>query len=155
MERGYPARFDASSVAGVELEYTELGLSVSQLDWRSYDLASLPRVDMVVASDIVFARELHTSLAGLLSDLLSLCDGEEPAAYLACTLRADGMVKGFLKVVESLDMRAEIVYEKSYSPDDGLVSSHELLHPIKVIKITRSSRSIEEKSTKLSDLIFF
>ena len=89
------------------------------------------------------------------SDLLSLCDGEEPAAYLACTLRADGMVKGFLKVVESLEMRAEIVYEKSYSPDDGLVSSHELLHPIKVIKITRSSRSIEEKSTKLSDLIFF
>ena len=60
MDRGYPARFDASSVAGVELDYTELGLSVSQLDWRSYDLASLPRVDMVVASDIVFARELHT-----------------------------------------------------------------------------------------------
>ena len=152
MDRGYPARFDASSVAGVELDYNGLGLRVSQLDWRSYDRASLPQVDIVVASDIVFAKELHTSLASLLSDLLSICAGDDPAAYLACTLRADGMVKGFLKIVESLDMRAEIVYEKSYSPDDGLVSSHELLHPIKVIKITRST---QEKSTNLSDLIFF
>ena len=78
--------------------------------------------------------------------------GDDPAAYLACTLRADGMVKGFLKIVESLEMSAEIVYDKSYSPDDGLISSHELLHPIKVIKITRST---PEKSAKLSDLIFF
>ena len=152
LDRGYPARFDASSVAGVELDYTSLGLRVSQLDWRSYDLARLPQVDLVVASDIVFARELHSSLAHLLSDLLSVCAGDDPAAYLACTLRADGMVKGFLRVVESLGMRAEIVYDKSYSPEEGLISSHELLHPIKVLKITRSTR---EKSAKLSDLIFF
>ena len=152
LDRGYPARFSASSVAGAELDYTNLGLRVSQLDWRSYDRAKLPRVDIVVASDIVFARELHTSLAHLLSDLLSVSAGDDPAAYLACTLRADGMVKGFLKVVESLDMSAEIVYDKSYSPEDGLISSHELLHPIKVIKITRST---QQKSANLSDLIFF
>ena len=152
LDRGYPARFSASTVAGAELDYTNLGLRVSQLDWRSYDRARLPRVDIGVASDIVFARELHSSLAHLLSDLLSLCAGDDPAAYLACTLRADGMVKGFLRVVESLGMRAEIVYDKSYSPDDGVIASHELLHPIKVLKITRATR---EKSAKLSDLIFF
>ena len=152
LDRGYPARFDASSVPGVEVDYANLGLTVRQLDWRSYDRASLPQVEVVVASDIVFARELHTSLALLLSDLLSVCAGEEPAAFLACTLRADGMVKGFLKIVEGLEMSAEIVYDKSYSPDDGVIASHELLHPIKVLKITRATR---EKSAKLSDLIFF
>ena len=152
LDRGYPARFDATSVPGVELNYTRLGLTVSQLDWRCYERARLPQVDIVVASDIVFAKELHTSLAHLLSDLLSVCAGDDPAAYLACTLRADGMVKGFLRVVESLGMRAEIVYDKSYSPEEGLISSHELLHPIKVLKITRST---QEKSAKLSDLIFF
>ena len=152
LDRGYPARFSASSVAGAELDYTNLSLRVSQLDWRSYERARLPQVEVVVASDIVFAKELHTSLATLLSDLLSVCVGDDPAAYLACTVRADGMVKGFLKIVESLDMSAEIVYDKSYSPDDGLISNHELLHPIKVIKITRSS---QEKPAKLSDRIFF
>ena len=33
------------------------------------------------------------------------------------------MVKGFLKILETFNMRAEIVYDKSYSPEDGLVSS--------------------------------
>ena len=62
------------------------------------------------------------------------------------------MVKGFLKILETFNMRAEIVYDKSYSPEDGLVSSHELLHPIKVLKITRDT---EKNSARLSDLIFF
>ena len=62
------------------------------------------------------------------------------------------MVKGFLKILETFNMRAEIVYDKSYSPEDGLVSSHELLHPIKVLKITRDT---EKNSPRLSDLIFF
>ena len=62
----------------------------------------MPRVDCVVASDIVFAKELHEALAGLLLDLLSVSTATSPAAYIACTQRADGMVGGFLHQVNLL-----------------------------------------------------
>ena len=137
---------------GIQLEYKELSLSVQQLDWRSYDLSRIPPVDIVVASDIVFARELHAPLSQLLSDLLEVLQAEQPAVYIACTVRSDGMVKGFLSILETFNIKAEIVYDKSYSPEDGLISSHELLHPIKVLKI---SRDTEKNSGQLSDMIFF
>ena len=152
MEDGYPCRFDADTVRGAELDYKDLRLRIQQLDWRSYDRSRLPQFDLVVASDIVFARELHTSLSSLLSELLDLCQADLPAAYLACTVRCDGMVKGFLKILETFNMTAEIVYDKSYSPEDGVVSSHELLHPIKVLRITRNT---QQNTAKLSDSIFF
>ena len=93
------------------------------------------RVDVIVASDIVFAKELHDCLSSLIRknlvsilyyfllsyflndvimkraedllenwyrenfrDLLEMCQYDFPAVYLACTIRADGMVKGFLQV---------------------------------------------------------
>jgi hypothetical protein len=54
------------------------------------------RVDVVVASDIVFAKELHPALAGVLASLL---ERNTCPAYLACTRRQqEGMVQGFLDV---------------------------------------------------------
>ena len=76
---------------GAELHYSELKLSVHQLDWRTYDTSKLPQIDLVVASDIVFAKELHTPLSRLLSDLLDLCQADQPAAFLACTVREGNM----------------------------------------------------------------
>ena len=59
----------------------------------------------MVASDIVFAKELHEALAGLLRDLLSVSTATPPAAYIACTQRADGMVAGFLQQVNLLSIK--------------------------------------------------
>ena len=78
--------------------YEDKRLTIRQLDWRYYKKETLPKVDLIVASDIVFARELHDSLSSLLVDLLSVSTEKEPSAYIACTVRADGMVKGFLQV---------------------------------------------------------
>ena len=92
-------------------------------------------MDVIVASDIVFAKELHDCLSSLIRkilcqyfinfyypifsmmlwwkewkiywridtrensrDLLEMCQYDFPAVYLACTIRADGMIKGFLQV---------------------------------------------------------
>ena len=82
--------------------YEDKRLTIRQLDWRYYKKETLPKVDLIVASDIVFARELHDSLSSLLVDLLSVSTEKEPSAYIACTVRADGMVKGFLQVRFSL-----------------------------------------------------
>ena len=78
-------------------------MTIRQLDWRYYKKENLPKVDVIVASDIVFAKELHESLSSLLADLLSVSSAEEPSAYIACTVRADGMVKGFLQVYIYVD----------------------------------------------------
>ena len=51
-------------------------------------------------------------------------------------------------------MFADIVYEKNYSPSDGIISSHELLHPIKVIRI-RQNNTREQNVTNLSEIIYF
>ena len=55
-------------------------------------------MDVIVASDIIFARELHDCLSSLLVDLLKVCTAPSPEAFIACTVRSDGMVQGFLKV---------------------------------------------------------
>ena len=98
---GPPAKFDAVTAKNAKTYYNidyPTQLSVEQLDWRDYKLDNLPRVDVIVASDIVFAKELHNCLANLLRDLLSCCTSSDQAAYIACTKRADGMVSGFLEV---------------------------------------------------------
>ena len=104
-----------------------------------------------MASDIVFARELHESLSSLIRDLLAVSTDPQPSAFIACTVRSDGMVQGFLRCVESKGLTADIVYDKSYSPQDGIISSHELLHPIKVIRIQQDIGD----NAKLSDQIYF
>jgi hypothetical protein len=54
-------------------------------------------VDVVVASDIVFAKELHVALANILAILLGR--NAHCSAYLACTRRTEeGMIQGFLDV---------------------------------------------------------
>ena len=55
-------------------------------------------MDVIVASDIIFAKELHDCLSSLLVDLLKVCTAPSPEAFIACTVRSDGMVQGFLKV---------------------------------------------------------
>ena len=77
-------------------------------------------MDVIVASDIIFAKELHDSLSSLLVELLKVlmnerftsedfilfklkiqlkvCTSPSPEAFIACTVRSDGMVQGFLKV---------------------------------------------------------
>ena len=55
-------------------------------------------MDIIVASDVIFARELHDGLSSLLVDLLKISTAHSPEAFIACTVRADGMVQGFLKV---------------------------------------------------------
>ena len=61
----------------------------------------MPNFDIIIASDIVFARELHESLASLLKDLLNKCTGQDPSAFIACTVRADGMINGFIQVTKN------------------------------------------------------
>ena len=54
-------------------------------------------MDVVVASDIVFAKELHSPLASLLARLVAR--NAHCPAYLACTRRTEeGMIQGFLDV---------------------------------------------------------
>ena len=88
--------------------YEDKRLTIRQLDWRYYKKETLPKVDLIVASDIVFARELHDSLSSLLVDLLSVSTEKEPSAYIACTVRADGMVKGFLQVEYFFHVREDV-----------------------------------------------
>jgi hypothetical protein len=65
------------------------------------------RVDVVVASDIVFAKELHPALAGVLASLL---ERNTCPAYLACTRRQqEGMVQGFLDVSPQVETVATVL----------------------------------------------
>ena len=98
LDEGPPARFTEDTVKGAKVDIPGHRLSIQQLDWRYYSPEDLPRVDVIVASDIIFAKELHDSLSSLLVDLLSVCSSPSPEAFIACTVRSDGMVQGFLKV---------------------------------------------------------
>ena len=98
LDEGPPARFTEDTVTGARVDIPGHRLSIQQLDWRYYSPEDLPRVDVIVASDIIFAKELHDSLSSLLVDLLKVCSSPNPEAFIACTVRSDGMVQGFLKV---------------------------------------------------------
>ena len=56
--------------------------------------------------------------------------------------------------VEAAGMEADIVYERCFSPADGLVSSHELLRPVKVLRI-RLREDCPDLTKSLSARIFF
>ena len=101
---GAPPLFNEDNVRNAVVDYDKHKLSLQQLDWRFYEKDKLPSYDIIVASDIVFAKELHESLASLLKDLLDNCNGEDPSAFIACTVRADGMVHGFLQVTEKSNL---------------------------------------------------
>ena len=98
LNEGPPKLFDENNIANAEVRYDDQNVTVQQLDWRSYSKESLPSVDVIVGSDIVFAKELHDCLATLISDLLDASSSDDPEAFIACTVRSDGMVQGFLKV---------------------------------------------------------
>merc|ERR1712107_356026 len=70
LNEGPPKLFDENNIANAEVRYDDQNVTVQQLDWRSYSKESLPSVDVIVGSDIVFAKELHDCLATLISDLL-------------------------------------------------------------------------------------
>ena len=98
LTQGAPPVFNEDNVTNAIVEYDQHKLSIQQLDWRFYEKDNFPSYDIIVASDIVFAKELHESLASLLKDLLEKCNGEDPSAFIACTVRADGMVHSFIQV---------------------------------------------------------
>ena len=50
-------------------------------------------------------------------------------------------------------MIADIVYDRSYAPTDGILSNHELLHPVKVIRIR--PRDLNAATESLSNRIVF
>ena len=98
LDEGPPCKFTEDTVTGARLDIPDHPLAIQQLDWRYYTPEDLPRVDVIVASDIIFAKELHEGLSSLLVDLLKVCTAPSPEAFVACTVRSDGMVQGFLKV---------------------------------------------------------
>ena len=56
--------------------------------------------------------------------------------------------------MEAAGMEADIVYERCFSPAEGLVSSHELLRPVKVLRI-RLREDCPNLTNSLSARIFF
>ena len=62
----------------------------------------------------------------------------------------------FFQRAESKGLIADIVYEKIYSPSDGIISSHEVLHPIKVIRFRPQNTTGDTQAhQRLSDIIYF
>ena len=92
LDEGPPGKFTEATVTGARLDIPDQHMAIQQLDWRYYKpevlkiilqapfhwkniyLCSkdLPHVDVIVASDIIFAKELHDSLSSLLVDLLKV-----------------------------------------------------------------------------------
>ncbi|XP_023322806.1 protein-lysine N-methyltransferase EEF2KMT [Eurytemora carolleeae] len=147
MQRGYLEPYTADTVRYSTKDYdvkSTTKVRVQHLDWRDYQSSLLPRVDIVVASDIVFAKELHRPLTDTLVDIINT---NSCPAYIACTRRQEeGVVKAFLEMVEERGLSSEIVYDRVYSPADGIIAHYEGLHPVKVFKIHQDSLRTEKPS---------
>ena len=58
------------------------------------------------------------------------------------------MVKSFLECCELQGLSFEIVYERTYSPADGVISNYEALHPVKMFKFSVGSQDQAENHEK-------
>ncbi|TRY70380.1 hypothetical protein TCAL_02886 [Tigriopus californicus] len=97
--------------------------AVQHLDWLKYDVSSLPKVDVILGSDIVYERAFLPPLCGLIQDLLKLSDAMDPTAYIACTERSFTTLDCFNDELKKHGLSYAIISKGSYSPTETIVNS--------------------------------
>lgn len=97
--------------------------SVQHLDWLKYDGSTLPKVDVILGTDIVYERTYLAPLCGLIQDLLKRSDSMDPTAYIACTERSFTTLDCFNDELKKHGLNYAVISKGSYSPTETIVNS--------------------------------
>ena len=78
-----------------------------KLDFFFKQPENLPSVDLIVASDVVFAASLLPGLCAVIRRLLEI---GAKAAFIACTQRNGNSVQNFLQQLKKIGLTVKVEY---------------------------------------------
>ncbi len=107
---------------------------IQRLDWTDFNEEDLPSdIDVVVASDVVYAVALVPGLCAVIAALLGK---GATAAFVACTKRNGDTIDTFLAKLKSIGLNVNVEYRRKFSVEETIMTNHEPLRPITLYKIT-------------------
>jgi predicted nicotinamide N-methyase len=114
-------------------------ISVMELDWFDNELPSLPKTDIIVASDVVYDPSLAKPLVEVFKKLLSK-SGHDLKIVICISLRNEETIKLFLRELHEAQLR-ETLLDTVHHPVGSLKHLYTMIAPSLVFDIQSGEHS--------------